>query len=717
MISGSDLMKKPELLAPAGTMLALKAAIEAGCDAVYLGGYSFGARSYAGNFSDTELKEAITYAHLYGVRVYVTVNTIVYEEEMERFFNYVDFLVSNHVDALIVQDLGMMDYLHQVYPTLELHASTQMHIHTLEGVKKAEEFGLRRVVLARETPLEEIKAIKKNTNIELEVFVYGALCVSYSGQCLMSSMQGSRSGNRGTCAQCCRMKYHLSKDNQKMTEDSYLLSTKDLNTLPFLEKLLEAGAIDSFKIEGRMKRPEYVFKIISLYRKAIDSYFEFGVTGITEEDLLECQKLFYRGFTKGFLLGEDSRELLRNERPNHQGIRIGTVVKVAPKRISIQLVEQLNVQDGIRILNQSEDQGGIVTTFFVKNEKRKVAYPGEIVEIPSEYKVAVKDDVFKTSDTVQLEAIQQLIMQQTRKISLKGTVKITIDQPLELEVSDGEHNVVITSTLPAQSPLKAPISKERLAEQLGKLGGSVYQFETLEISDIPFFLPIAEINEMKRKMVEELNEIRIQRTPMKKENYSNNVPKVEEQQGYSVLLKEESSNLEQYDVLYATKQLDFNNQTVIPKLGNVYPKQVTSEALIGEIGSIKPGMISDYTIPATNSYTVAFLHRNGIKRVTLSLEMNKEEIKDLVDGYRTHFQKNPNLEVVIDCLPEVMTSKITLLKDHHLSGNASLVDLKNREFPVIEDSIGTHIYHYERRKLDQPEELFEFGINYLRVEL
>ena len=210
-----------ELLSPAGNFECLVAAIEAGCDAVYLGGKLFGARAFSYNFTDDELIEAIKYDHLYGVKVYVTVNTLIYESEVDNFMNYVDFLYRNNVDALIIQDIGMMDKLRKTYTNLELNASTQMHIHNLEGVKLVEELGLKRAVLARETSIDTIKYIKENTNIELEIFVQGALCISYSGQCLMSALIGNRSGNRGSCAGCCRQPYNLISNGKKVNKERY----------------------------------------------------------------------------------------------------------------------------------------------------------------------------------------------------------------------------------------------------------------------------------------------------------------------------------------------------------------------------------------------------------------------------------------------------------------------------------------------------------------
>ena len=222
-------MKKPELLSPAGNMECLKVAIEAGCDAVYLGGYKFGARTFAGNFTNEEMIEAVNYAHLYGVKIYVTVNTIIYEDEVEEFMEYVDFLYKINVDALIIQDIGMFDLVRKTYPNFELHASTQMHLHNIEGIKLLDKLGVNRCVIARETDFNTIKNIKENIDMSLEVFVHGALCISYSGQCLMSSLIGGRSGNRGSCAGSCRLRYDFINNNKKLNEEDYILSTKDLN--------------------------------------------------------------------------------------------------------------------------------------------------------------------------------------------------------------------------------------------------------------------------------------------------------------------------------------------------------------------------------------------------------------------------------------------------------------------------------------------------------
>ena len=325
-------MKKIELLAPAGNMQSLYAAISAGADAVYLSGKKYGARAYAINFSDDELVEAIRYSHLYDVKVYVTVNTLIYESEMDDFIKYVEFLYRSGIDAVIMQDLGAMDLVRQKFPKLEIHASTQMNIHSLESVKLLEKLGIKRAVLSRELSINDISNIKKNSDIELEIFIQGALCVSFSGCCLMSSLIGGRSGNRGACAQCCRMKYDLVCDN-KIVDNGYLLSTKDLCTVYDMDKLIDIG-VSSLKIEGRMKRPEYVYTAVRLYRKAIDSYITTGKIDINDTDIYELKKIFNREFTKGFLFNESNDIFINKKRPNHGGVEIGKVTSIKDKTFS-----------------------------------------------------------------------------------------------------------------------------------------------------------------------------------------------------------------------------------------------------------------------------------------------------------------------------------------------------------------------------------------------
>ena len=267
-------MKKIELLAPAGDKESLIAAVQNGADAIYLGGTLFSARAFAKNFDDEQLQWAIQYAHLYDVKIYVTVNTLFKDAEIDALISYLDKLYEFQVDALIIQDVGLFDIVRTLYPDFEIHMSTQSSIMNHYGVNYFEKCGASRVVLARENTLEDIQSICQNTSIEIEVFVHGAMCVCYSGQCLMSSMIGKRSGNRGQCAQPCRLPYQLLKDDQVLPEKyPFILSPKDMMTIEHLGALIEAG-VSSLKIEGRMKRPEYVASVTRAYRQAIDAFYE-----------------------------------------------------------------------------------------------------------------------------------------------------------------------------------------------------------------------------------------------------------------------------------------------------------------------------------------------------------------------------------------------------------------------------------------------------------
>ncbi|MGN1049936.1 MAG: peptidase U32 family protein, partial [Selenomonadaceae bacterium] len=317
-----------ELLAPAGSREALLAAIEAGANAVYLAGTMFGARAYADNFDEEGLREAIRLAHLRNVLINVTVNTIVDDQELPKLKEYLKFLYDAGADAVLVQDMGVARVAHEVAPGLPLHASTQMTVHNLDGVRALEKLGFSRVVLSRELSLEAIRHICANAKAEIEVFVHGALCVCYSGQCLMSSIIGGRSGNRGRCAQPCRLPYALidEKGNDLLGDAAgrYLLSPRDINAIELLPQLIDAG-VASLKIEGRMKRPEYVAIVVDSYRRAIDSYYagRFEVEAKTSSRLAQ---IFNRDFTTAFMEKKQGRNMMSDKRPNNRGLMLGRVL-------------------------------------------------------------------------------------------------------------------------------------------------------------------------------------------------------------------------------------------------------------------------------------------------------------------------------------------------------------------------------------------------------
>ena len=367
-------MNKIELLAPAGNLDILKTAIDNGADAVYIGGENFSARAYADNFTNEEIVEGIKFAHIKGSKVYVTLNTMAHDDEISDILNFVDFLYLNDVDALIVADYGLINLLKNRYPSLPIHVSTQLNTHSLWQVKLLENLNVERVVLARETEFSTIKYIKQNSNIELEVFAHGALCVCYSGNCLHSSMIGKRSGNRGKCAQPCRMQYSIFENGKAISNKKYLLSTKDLNTLDNIDKLIDSG-VTSLKIEGRMKSKEYVAFVTKTYRDAIDNYYETKINNVDYLAIENMKLIFSRGFTKGFIFNEKNKEFTNTFRPSHIGVKVGKVVSIKNDKVQIKLSDDIHQKDKIAIVqNKLDDIKMFLSKIYVKNKLVPMGY-------------------------------------------------------------------------------------------------------------------------------------------------------------------------------------------------------------------------------------------------------------------------------------------------------------------------------------------------------
>ena len=692
-------MKKPEILAPAGNMETLVAAISAGCDAVYLSGKKYGARAYAANFDDNELVEAVRYAHLYEVKVYVTVNTLIYEDEMNDLLDYVGFLHKNGVDALIIQDLGAMDLIRQTYPNLELHASTQMNIHSLNSVKLLEQFNIKRAVLSRELSIDEVRYIKENTNMEIEIFVQGALCISYSGECLMSTLIGSRSGNRGTCAQCCRMRYDLIKDNKVINEDKYVLSTKDLCTLNDIGKLVDIG-IDSIKIEGRMKRKEYVYLTVSLYRKAIDSYIKTGKVNITDKDLKDLKKIFNREFTKGFLFNEGNDNFTNPKRPNHQGIPIGKVIEIKDKYFKIKLSDDLNLKDGIRI--KDDDIGFNVTKMFKEDKSIESAHKGDIVKIYN--RIENLSEVLKTTDYKQLQEINKLINKK-RRLPLDIFVEAKIGRPLKMTFKYKDSIINIEGEKQLEKAKNSFATKEGIINQVDKLKDTVYYLKNIEIDlDNNVFIPVIFINELRRQAIEKLNKKRLEIKEVIKGTYNKKLkdyPKTNEK----TILIDSNDIPNGYDEIYNLK--DIENTTLKLNRIVVNHKEINKRVLVSELGSVYKykDVETDFGLNVTNSYTVAFLHSLGVNKITLSYELSYNQIKYIVDAYHKRYNKHPNLEVIIKGYPEAMVCKYRLNADY-------LKDRFNNKFKIkIRDN---YMYIYNYKKIDLKEDYYKIGINSLR---
>ena len=704
-----------ELLSPVGNMECLKAAINAGCDAVYLAGINFGARSFAGNFSNEELIEAINLCHLYGVKVYVTVNTLIYDVEVDRFIKYIDFLHSNNVDAVIMQDIGMIDLVRKTYPNLEIHVSTQAHIHNLEGARLCEELGVKRIVLARETPIELVREIKENTNLEIEIFVQGALCMSYSGQCLMSYLIGGRSGNRGTCAQPCRQPYSLIIDNE-LKESGYLLSTKDLNTLDYVSKLVDMG-IDSLKIEGRMKRKEYVYLVTSLYRKAIDK------KRITDNDIKDLKKVFNREFTKGFLNHEDNDNFTNTFRPNHIGINVGKVVNINKDIVSIKLTDSVSKLDGIRILT-SEDIGLTITNIFINGKRVEEANPGNIIDLKVKGKASIGDIVVKTTDNKELLDIDKKI-EIDKKIPIKGKFTFRLGKPIEAVITDSKNEVTVYSDYIIEESKTSSMDKERISNQLNKLGDTVYEFESIDITlDNNIFVPVNILNDIRRKCCEELNQKRLYKSNYKKEHYYIEVPDFKKEALKTMLVhtyEEYLKNKDLYDIIYIDDKKEYeriNDIKCILKLPRVleHLDEYNNELLVGELGSIYKykNINTDFSLNVLNSYSVAFLHSLGVNRITLSHELNYKQIERLVNSYHDRYNKHPNLEVITESNIEAMICKYNMLKKYNKDSGILKDKFGNKYTLKIKDNL-MYIYDYKKTILEG--NFYDIGINSIRINL
>lgn len=710
-------MNKVELLAPAGDFSCLKAAIEAGCDAVYIGGKLFGARAFSSNFTDDEIIKAINYAHLFGVKVYVTTNTLIYDKEVERFLEYILFLHKNNVDAVIIQDLGMLDLVRQTFPNLEVHASTQMHIHNLDGASFMEKLGVKRVVLARETSISKIKEIKEKTNIDIEIFIHGALCVSYSGQCLMSSLIGNRSGNRGTCAGSCRQSYSIVDENNNIIlNNKYPLSMKDLCSLENLKTLLDIG-VTSLKIEGRMKSSSYVYTVVKLYRLAIDSYYKNNNIYIDEKELYNLKKIFNRDFTKGFLFDEENNKVINMKRPNHQGVEIGKVINYKNNVATIKLNDEININDGLRIVGK-KDIGVNVNNFYINSKLVKTAKKGDIITIKVNDKVEKDDKVLLTLDSKLNEEINNIISSNQRKVLVKAKFIAKEDKQITFELTDFINKVVVISENKVTKALNKPITKEEIKEKLNKIKDTVYKYESLDIEiDDNIFIPLNIINDLKRKAFEELNNKRLYKIPYKRCEYKRNVKSYPKEKLLNILiLKDEDidSLKKKYDYIYSSNNID-NTILLLPRVIDKYKENYNKDVLVGDIGYFNKHKvcITDTSFNVVNSYTVAFLHSLGAERVTLSYELTKKQIEILINAYEERYKAHPNLELVVEGYEEVMISKFSLNK-YFNNDKLYLKDRFNNLYKIKEKDNLMIIYNYKKRK-DFNLSYYDIGINSLRI--
>ena len=661
-------MNEIELLAPVGSFDALKAAVQNGANAVYLGGKDFSARASANNFDREELIEAVKYAHIRDVRVFVTTNTLIKQDEIEDFVEYAKFLYDIDVDALIMQDIGVAMLIHELLPDFELHASTQMVAHSLEDVQYLESIGFKRVVLARELTVDEIKYICDNTNVDIEIFVHGALCVCYSGGCLMSSMIGNRSGNRGRCAQPCRQKYtmiDISTGEEIHSNGEYLLSTKDLNTIEDVDKIIETGVL-SLKIEGRMKKPEYVATVINSYRNAIDEYQATKKVNISTETMEDLYTIFNRKFTKGLILGEVGEDVMNSNVPNNQGLYVGKVVDYnkKSKRLKIKLEGTLKKGDGINL------GGGTIGRIIKGKEIAQIGYKGETIELDFIGEARKNQPVFKTSDTNLIDKAQKTYTQDKEfaKSLIDAEITIKLGEYPELKLIDKNNNsVTVKGDKLVEKALKVALGEEKIETQIKKLGNTPYELEDLKINlDEGVSMPISLINQMRREAIELLDEARIpvkdraykdskiKYSPKKYAKDTNSNSKIRVKINNIEALKsiinldidmiyyEDVATLEQAmamaakkkkKLIYSAPRIVRNKEYKRLEKSNEYCKENVQISALGQVKYYKENSENvsfdvDYYLNPFNSETINHYKKEGATTVCISQELNIHEIKE-----------------------------------------------------------------------------------------
>lgn len=673
-----------ELLAPAGDFLCAKVALYNGCDAIYCATSRFGARAYAKNLSMDELKELLILAHSMKKKIYVTVNTILKENEMNDCIEYVKELYQLGVDAIIVADFAIITYVINNLPEMEAHISTQDGIKNIYDIKFFENLGAKRCVLARENTIEEIKEFKKQTTMPLEVFAHGALCVSYSGGCLMSSLLSLRSGNRGRCSQNCRREYTIYKDGKILAEKGYHLSMKDLNTSSYLDELTSIG-VDSLKLEGRMKNPEYVKIVTSEYRKKLDDK-------TYNPKLLST--VFHRSYTKGFLFGEDRGLISDPKKKTNEGDFIGTVGNKVGEYTLVNITKSLSKGDRIRIeLENQDDYYFTVDEILTTNKKQVNSLSGNM--LLTIYKnMPIGANIYKMIDsTISLD------IENTYKVPLTFTVTGKLGTPLKIETTLYGKTYSGTSTLALDQAKSRPLDNDTLIKQLSKLNDtSFYLKDVINNLEGDLFITVAEINTARRNLILSINhDMQNERAITSKES--------------SDIIKFASANeiiLTAFCVNEEQRQACIDSNIKVIYCSSNYSKYVNADfkdidesyILAGNYGALNrypdKEITTDYSFNVINSRACYELFKAGADHVTLSLETSYNDLVMLHEGFIDNYGFEPSLEMTVYGRENLMTMKYCPLKKYGQCGkcndSAYYLEDEKGKFPIYhEPGCVTHL--------------------------
>lgn len=709
-----------ELLSPAGNLISAYSAFKGGADAIYIGGKQFSARASADNFSNDEIKEIVFFAHSIGKKVYVTLNTLLFQDEFFDAVAFAKFLYKINVDGVIIQDLGLANYLHKTLPDLPLNASTQLNCHNLEQAKALIKIGFKRIVLAREVNLETAKAIK-NLGVEVEVFGHGALCVSYSGNCLLSSFIGGRSGNRGRCAQPCRMRYDLLEDGVKISEDSFAISTKDLMTINFMDKFIGAG-IDSLKIEGRLKSNEYIYAVSKAYRHAIDAVVENKTNKDKSVDIENLIKIFNRQFTRGYILDESPFKVINSATSSHQGEVIGKVIRINKNRVSILLKSQLNRLDGIRF-NGKEQIGLTVEKMFLNKESVEAANNGQVIEI-----IGVENadklnnlEVIKTKDYALTKQIENELKQQL-KVKVVGKFFAVPNAPIALTLSFNNKEIMVKGDV-ALVAEGSGTTEERIADQLKKSGDYPYTVELKECKLQKCFIPISAINDLRNKAFEALKNALITTNKIKDNGYKNSEVLLDYpcKTNFFVENSRQQAVVTDNDYFAYSQHGDVfkNNTRVTSNCEFNKPYEVVHFVVENRNNNY---LIASQYCSITNSYSLDAFYELGFKECVLSPELDFESTNALISDFKTRHNALPNVGFIVYGKLDMMIMRSCPIgtvyknKDIHCGkchkNKYELVDRIGEKYHVIGDAncnvriLNNHpIYLFDRL-----DELSEIGV-------
>ena len=678
-----------ELLSPVGNFECLKAAVQNGADSIYLGADTFSARAFASNFSLPDLEKAIQYAKLRGVKTHLTLNTLITDDEIDDAIMVAKKAYEFGIDAIIVQDLGLATLLIKNFPDLPIHASTQMTVHNLNGALELQDLGFKRIVLSRELSINEIAHICKNTSVEIETFIHGALCISYSGQCLFSSMLGGRSGNRGKCAGPCRLPFELLENNTSI-DSGYLLSTKDLCGLDYIPELINAG-VTSFKIEGRMKSPFYVATVTKIYRKYIDLALSDNDYIISPEDRKILLQVFNRGMSSsGHLSNEGNRNLVFKEKPNNMGLFLGKIQKYNSQKgyITIKLNEPIEIGDTISL--EQETGSYTISELMDMNHNNitstKIGQTVIIGRMKGNIKLGSK--IYKMSSKQLNLLAHKSYSQENKKILLNCHINIHKDSPISISVTSANNlelykdlNLKYTSDVIPITAKNRPIDKDSIISKISKTNTTPYTFQNISIDlDDNLFIPkISSLNDLRRNilsMVEQYISNVIKRGTLNT-TFSTHISSMLQHSSppkISLLLnilndKFDYSNLNQVDSLYiplkyfCNKKFDkifkdlsnkFNLYIYMPTIvksnySNLLSFNLESTLtnfdikgfVISNICNIKflenllkpidtdLDIIANYTFNIYNSNTINEFKKLGVSRYTISPELNRNMITNL----------------------------------------------------------------------------------------